>query len=61
MNNVRIFKAAYYMNDGVYFTDVCKELVSKTFALGSTFYKTCDVNEFDDCRSYFFGIIEISK
>ena len=35
------------------FTDICKELVSKTFPFGSSFHKTCDINEFDRCRDHF--------
>ena len=29
MDNIGIFKAAYYMNNSIYLTDVCKELVSE--------------------------------
>ena len=52
MNDIVIFKAAHHMNDGFNFTDMSKELVSKAFALGSTFYKACDIAELNggiDC------------
>ena len=53
MDNIGIFKAAYYMNNSIYLTDVCKELVSESLSLGCTFYKSRDVNELDHCRCYF--------
>ena len=34
VDNIGILKTAYYMNDRIYFTDIGKELVSKTFTLG---------------------------
>ena len=61
VDDVRILKAAYYVNDRIYFTDVCKELVSKSLTFGCALYKTCDINEFNDCRSYFLGVIKISQ
>ncbi len=53
VNYIGILKAAYYMYDCVYFTDICKELVSKTFALGGALYKSGNINKLDDCRCYF--------
>ena len=32
---------------------------TKSLSFGCTFYKTCDVNELDDSRCYFLGLIEI--
>ncbi len=61
VDNVRILEASDNVNDSVYLTDIGKELVSKSLSFGCTFYKTCDVNELDDSRCYFLGLIEISE
>ena len=61
MDYIWIFKTTYYVNDGIYLTDICKELVSKSLTFAGTFYKTCDIYEFDNSRCYFFGIVHISK
>ena len=61
MNDVRIFKTSYNMNNSINLTDICQELISKSLSFGCTFYKTCDVNELDDSRCYFLGLIEISE
>jgi len=61
MDHIGILEAAYYMNNRIYFTDICQELVSKTFTLGSTLYKSCDIYEFNNSRCYFLGMIEISQ
>ena len=37
MDNIGIFKAAYYMNNSIYLTDVCKELVSESLSLDAPF------------------------
>ena len=54
---IGILKAAYYMNDCIDFTDVCKELISKTLSLRSALYKSCNVNKFYNCGNYFCRII----
>ena len=61
MDDVRVLKAAYYVNDRIYFTDVCEELVSKSLTFGCSLYKTCDINEFNNCRSDLLGVIKISE
>ena len=61
MNNIRILEASYNVNDGIYFTDICQELVSKSLTFAGTFYQTCDIYELDDCRCHFLGIVHISK
>ena len=33
VNDVAVFEASYNVYDCIYFTDVCKELISKTFTL----------------------------
>ena len=33
VNDVRILKASYNMNDSVHLTDICKEFISQTLAL----------------------------
>ena len=53
-----ILKASYNMYDRVNLTDIGKELVSKTFALGSALYQTSDINELDHSRSDFGRIIK---
>ena len=49
---IGILKAAYYMNDCIDFTDVCKELISKTLSLRSALYKSCNVNKFYNSRCH---------
>ena len=61
VNYIGILKTAYYMNDCINFTDVCKELVSKTFSLRSALYKSCNVNKFYNGRCHFLGMIKITK
>ena len=61
MNNICIFKTTYYMYNRIYFTDICKELVSKSFALGCSLYKSGNVNKFNYRRSYLLGMIKVSK
>ena len=53
VDDIWILKASDNVNNGVYLTDVGKELVSKSLSFGCTFYKTCDVHELDNCRCYF--------
>ena len=43
MDNIAVLETTYYMNNCINLTDICKELVSKTFSFGCTFYKTCDI------------------
>ena len=61
VDDIRIFKASDNVNDSIYLTDVRKKLVSKALSFGCTFYQTRNVNKFDNCRCYFFGLVEISK
>ena len=61
MDNIWILKAADNMYDSVYLTDIGKELVSKTFALGSALYQTGDIHELDDSRSDFGRIVQICQ
>ena len=58
MDNIWILKATDNVYDRVYLTDISKELVSKTFALGSALYQTSDINELDHSRSDFGRIIK---
>ena len=51
VDDIRIFKAAYHMYDRIYFTDIGKKLVAKTFSLAGTLYESCNINEFDRSRS----------
>ena len=54
MNDIGVVKTAYYMNNGVHFTDVGKKLVAQTFTFGGSLYQTCNVHELDDGRGGFF-------
>ena len=49
MDDMAVLEAADNVYDGVHFSDVGKELVTKTFTLGSAFHEPCDVHEFNDC------------
>ena len=61
MDDVRILKTTHYMNNGIYFTDICKELVTKSFSFAGSFYKACNVHEFDSCRCHFLCMIQFSQ
>ena len=61
MDDVRVLKTTYYMNNGIYFTDICKELVTKSFSFAGSFYKACNVHEFDGCRCHFLCMIQFSQ
>ena len=61
MNDINIFKAAYNVNDSVNFTDISQKLVAQAFAFGSTFYKTCNIDKFQSCRSKLVGIVHFCK
>ena len=43
MDNVRVLEATDNVNDSVYLTNICQELVSKTLTFGRTLYETCDI------------------
>ena len=58
MDNIWILKATDNVYDRVNLTDIGKELVSKTLALGSALYQTSDTNELDHSRSDFGRIIK---
>ena len=49
------------MHNGVAFADICKELISKTFALRRTLDQSRDVNELYRSGSHFFRMAEVSK
>ena len=49
------------MNDCINLTDMGKELVAETLALGCTANKACDVNKFDNSRGNFLGVVHFSK
>ena len=61
VGNIAVLKAAHNMHDGIGGADVGEELISKTFALGSTLNKTCDINEFDHSRGQLLGIVQIRQ
>ena len=61
MDHIRIFKAAYHMNNGIHFTDISQELISQTFALGCALYQTGDIHKFNDSRSDLLRIVKVSQ
>ena len=61
MNNITVFKTTYHMNDRIYFTNICKELVSKPLSFRSTFYKSGDINKFNCSRNNLCRIIHIRQ
>ena len=52
MDDVGIVEAAHDMGDDSDFADVGQKLVAKTFALGGTCHKTCDVHELNNSRNH---------
>ena len=61
VDDIGVLEASYNVNDGVNLTDIRKELISKTFALGSSLYQTCDVNEFESSGSELIRLIHFSQ
>ena len=61
MDNVCILKAAHYVYDCIYLTDICKELVSKAFSFGCSLYKSCNIYEFNYSRCHFLRMIKVSE
>ena len=49
------------MDDCVNLADVGQKLVAQAFAVACTFYKTCNVNKFDDSRCVFFRVLHFCK
>lgn len=47
MVDVRIFKTAHHLHDGIDFADRAEELVSQAFALGGALDQPGDINELD--------------
>ena len=61
MDHIRILKAAYHMNDGIYLTDVSQKLVAQALTLGSALYQTCNIYKLNNRRGYLFGMVQIPK
>ena len=61
MDHIGILKAAHYMNDRIYLTNVCKELISKSLSLGCSLYKSCNIHELDHSRCHFLWMIKIPE
>ena len=61
MNDIGIVKAADNMNDSIHLTNIGKELVSESLALGRTLYQTCDINKFELCGGKFNGVIHLCQ
>ena len=53
MDDIGVFKASYHMYDGIRFPDVREKLVTETFTLGCTLYKTGNIDKFNYGRDYF--------
>ena len=58
---IRVVETANDVYDSVDFAYVRKKLVSETFALRRALDKSGYVDEFDDRRSVFFGVIHFCK
>ena len=61
MDDICVLKAAHYVYDCIYLTDICKELVSKSLTLAGSLHETCDINKFDCCRCNLLCVIELSE
>ena len=61
MHNIAVLKTAYDMHDGIDFTDMRQELVSKPLAAVCAPDKACDINKFDGCRHEALGMIHFVK
>ena len=59
MDNIGILKTTYYMNNGIYLTDIRKELVSKSLTFGCALYETCNIYELDHSRCDLLGVVKI--
>ena len=49
------------MDGRVHFTDIGQELVAQAFALGGALDKARDVDEFNDGRRHFFGMVQLAQ
>ena len=56
MDNIGILKTTYYMNNGIYLTDICEKLVSKSLTFGCTLYKTCNITNSITAGVTFFDL-----
>ena len=61
MHHIGIFKASHNMDNGIHFPDIGKELITKTFSLGSSFHKACNVYKFNHRRGNFLCMIKLSQ
>ena len=53
MQDIIVFEATNYVNDGIYFSDVRKKLVAESFTFARTFDETSNIDNFkpsgEDC------------
>ena len=49
MDDVFIFKATDYMDNGIDLTDIGQKLVAEALTFGSSLDETCDVYKLDNC------------
>ena len=61
MDNVRVVKASYDVNDCVHFADMRQKFIAQALARGRALYKPRDVNEFQHRRRDLFGIVHFSQ
>ena len=54
MDDVFIFKATDYMDNGIDLTDIGQKLVAEALTFGSSLDETCDVYKLDNCGMTFF-------
>src|SRR5205807_6891413 len=53
VRDVRVFKTAHDLHEGVHFADVAEEFVSQPFPLRCAFHQSGNVHELDGCRDDF--------
>ena len=61
MDYILILEAPDDMDDRVHFADIGQELVAQAFTLGGALHEACDVDEFNDCRRHFFGMVQFAQ
>ena len=61
MDNVGVVEATQYVDNGITFAYIGKELVSKSLALAGTLYKTCNIHYVAYCRDNASGMYYLGK
>ncbi|CDC61050.1 uDP-N-acetylglucosamine enolpyruvyl transferase [Clostridium sp. CAG:448] len=61
MDDVRILKAAYNVQNGVYLADMRKKFIPEPFTLGGAADQSRNVDKFDNGRGEFFRIVHLCQ